>query len=88
MDHLMDKELAGWSHSKSCSQWLNVQVETSGVPQGLVSGLVVFRMFVSHMDSGIESTFSKFIVDTKLCGVADRLEGRGAIQRDLDRLER
>jgi len=25
----VDNQLAGWSHSKSCSQWLDVQVETS-----------------------------------------------------------
>ena len=29
MDHSVDKELAGWSHSKSCGQWLDIQVETS-----------------------------------------------------------
>ncbi|GAB0204668.1 cAMP-dependent protein kinase inhibitor alpha [Grus japonensis] len=35
------------------------------------------------MDSGI----SKFANNTKLCGVVNTLEGRDAIQRDLDRLE-
>ncbi|PKU48653.1 rna-directed dna polymerase from mobile element jockey-like [Limosa lapponica baueri] len=54
----------------------------------LVLGLALLSNFVGDMDSGIECSLGKFADDTKLCGVVDMLEGRDAIQKDLDRLER
>ena len=47
--------------------------------------MVLFNVFINDIVSGIES---KFVNDTKLCGVVYMPKGQETIQRDLDRLEK
>ena len=65
------------------SSWRPV---TAGVPWGLVPDLVLFSIFISDLDEGIESTLGKFADDTKVRELADTPESCATILQDLGRL--
>lgn len=51
-------------------------------------GPLQFHIFINEFNNGGECTLSKSDDDTKLCGVADTLQGKARFQNDLDILDK
>lgn len=60
---------------------------TSVVPEVSVFGLILCNSFTDDLDERIKCILGKFAEDTKLGGSFDLLEGRKALQKDLERRE-
>ena len=50
--------------------------------------MVLFNIFINNTLSGNECILGKLADDTKLSDAVDTAEGKDAIQKDLDKLER
>lgn len=79
MERLVDKELTGWGHSRA--------VVSTVTSQSFILGPALLAS-VNDVDIGIRCTLSRFADNAKLSDTVNTLEGRDAIRRDWDKLER
>ncbi|KAK4816876.1 LOW QUALITY PROTEIN: hypothetical protein QYF61_024518 [Mycteria americana] len=96
IDKLMKYRLGIWTVSW-IENWLNFWIQgvvISGTKSswrpvtGSVLGPVLLNIFINDLDSGAECYLRKFTDYIKPGGTADAPDGCGAIQRDLNRLEK
>ena len=58
-----------------------------GLPQASILGPVLFSVVLTDLHVGLEGILNPFTRDAQLGGASDSIEGRKALQRDLDKSE-
>ncbi|CAM4385864.1 unnamed protein product [Lepidochelys olivacea] len=71
---ILKGELSGWKEV------------TSGVPQGLVLGPILFNLFITDLGTESGNVLIKFADDMKLGGITNTESDRDILQEDLDDL--
>lgn len=61
---------------------------TNSITQRSIESPILFNIFLTDLDDGLEWTFGRFAADSKLGGMAETSEGCVAIQRIFNRLEK
>ncbi|TRZ09452.1 hypothetical protein HGM15179_017654 [Zosterops borbonicus] len=83
-DRLGNKRL----ESSAMERHLEVLVDGNTINyKGTILGPVLFNIIINALDTGYKWILSKFTDDTELGESVDSLEGREALQRDIDKLE-
>lgn len=73
---------------QSTAKYTNGRWNNQWCPLSFILGPVLLTPFIKDTDRGIKCTIRKCVVVTKMSIVLDIPEGRDAVQKDFERLEK